>query len=94
MRTVGDAIRSPEARESQIVSRIPHPKVGWVPNIALPIRYSDTPVVDPIPAPAVGQHTLEILREVLGKDATQLEALRCAGAFGKVQREAAKESTS
>ena len=40
VRTVGEAIRSPEARERQIVTRIPHPKVGWVPNVRLPIRYS------------------------------------------------------
>ena len=94
VRSVGDAIRSPEARESCIVSRIAHPKVGWVPNIASPIRYSDTPMVDPKPAPAVGQHTLEVLRDVLGYDDSQLDALRCAGALGKDQRELSGESAS
>nr|WP_315593232.1 CoA transferase [uncultured Cupriavidus sp.] len=94
VRSVGDAIRSPEARESCIVSRIAHPKVGWVPNIASPIRYSDTPMVDPKPAPAVGQHTLEVLRDVLGYDDSQLDVLRCAGALGKDQRELSGESAS
>lgn len=94
VRSVGDAIRSPEARESRIVSRIPHPKVGWVPNISLPIRYSDTPMVDPTPAPAVGEHTLEVLRAVLGYDDRKVEELRCAGALGKDHRALTKESAS
>ncbi len=33
VRTVGEAIRSPEAREHELVTRIPHPEVGWVPNV-------------------------------------------------------------
>jgi crotonobetainyl-CoA:carnitine CoA-transferase CaiB-like acyl-CoA transferase len=86
VRTVGEAIRSPEARERKLVTRIPHPKAGWVPNVRLPIRYSRTPVVDPIAAPAVGQHTDEVIREILGYDEDRLARLAEAGAFGDQQR--------
>ncbi|MGX9427327.1 MULTISPECIES: CaiB/BaiF CoA transferase family protein [Bradyrhizobium] len=82
VRSVGEAIRSPEARERAIVTRIPHPTVGWVPNVSLPIRYSETPVVDPVVAPAVGQHTEEVLREVLGYDDARLARLAEEGALG------------
>ena len=82
VRTVGEAIRSPEARERGIVTRIPHDTVGWVPNVNLPIRYSRTPIADPIAAPAVGQHTDSVLREVLGYDAARLASLAEAGTFG------------
>lgn len=82
VRSVGEAIRSPEARERRLVTRIPHPTVGWVPNMALPIRYSGTPIADPIAAPTVGQHTREVLRESLGYDEERLAALEDAGAFG------------
>ena len=85
VRTVGQAIRSPEARERQLVTRIPHPQTGWVPNLALPIRYSRTPVVDPVAAPAVGQHTREVLRGLLGYDDDRLARLAKTGAFGKHQ---------
>lgn len=82
VRTVGEAIRSPEARERGIVTRIPHDTVGWVPNVNLPIRYSRTPVVDPVAAPAVGQHTESVLRELLGYDDARLARLAEAGTFG------------
>jgi crotonobetainyl-CoA:carnitine CoA-transferase CaiB-like acyl-CoA transferase len=82
VRTVGEAIRSPEARERKLVTRIPHPKTGWVPNVRLPIRYSRTPVADPVAAPTVGQHTGEVIREILGYDEDRLARLSEAGAFG------------
>jgi crotonobetainyl-CoA:carnitine CoA-transferase CaiB-like acyl-CoA transferase len=86
VRSVGEAVRSPEAREHRLVTRIPHPQVGWVPNIALPIRYSRTPVVDPVAAPAVGQHTDQVLGDLLGYDEDRLARLAQAGAFGEQQQ--------
>jgi crotonobetainyl-CoA:carnitine CoA-transferase CaiB-like acyl-CoA transferase len=83
MRTVGEAIRSPEARERGIVTRIPHDTAGWVPNVNLPIRYSRTPIADPVAAPAVGQHTEAVLRELLGYADEQLARLAEAGTFGE-----------
>jgi crotonobetainyl-CoA:carnitine CoA-transferase CaiB-like acyl-CoA transferase len=82
VRTVGEAIRSPEARERKLVTRIPHPTTGWVPNVRLSIRYSRTPVADPLAAPTVGQHTGEVIREILGYDEERLARLSEAGAFG------------
>jgi crotonobetainyl-CoA:carnitine CoA-transferase CaiB-like acyl-CoA transferase len=89
VRSVGEAIRSPEARERQLVTRIPHPQTGWVPNVALPIRFSRTPVVDPVAAPAVGQHTNAVLRDLLGYDEDRLARLAEAGTFGGLQRKQA-----
>ncbi|MCK1522886.1 MULTISPECIES: CoA transferase [unclassified Bradyrhizobium] len=82
VRTVGEAIRSAEARERGLVTRIPHDTLGWVPNVNLPIRYSRTPIVDPVAAPAVGQHTESVLSELLGYDDARLARLTEAGAFG------------
>ncbi|MDX3906795.1 MAG: CoA transferase [Pigmentiphaga sp.] len=86
VRTVGEAVRSPEARERALLTRIPHARLGWVPNLALPIRYSATPLADPAPAPTVGQHTREVLQATLGYTADRLDALQAAGAFGPAER--------
>jgi crotonobetainyl-CoA:carnitine CoA-transferase CaiB-like acyl-CoA transferase len=86
VRSVGEAIRSPEARDRAIVTRIPHPQVGWVPNVRLPIRYSRTPIADPVAAPAVGEHTNEVLRDLLGYDDDRMAQLTEAGALGGRQR--------
>lgn len=83
LRTVGEAIRSPEARERKVVTRIPHPELGWVPNVSLPIRYSDTPLADPVLPPRVGEHTEEVLTDWLGLDHGRIQGLAQAGAFGK-----------
>jgi crotonobetainyl-CoA:carnitine CoA-transferase CaiB-like acyl-CoA transferase len=94
MRTVGQAIRSQEARERRLVTRIPHDQLGWIPNVSLPIRYSHTPIVDPVAAPAVGQHTETVLRELLGYDHARLAQLAEAGVFGANVAKPADEATT
>lgn len=82
IRSVGEAIRSPEARDHALVTRIPHPTLGWVPNVRLPIRYDDTPVADPVAAPSLGEHTREVLQRVLTLSDAQIANLANHGAFG------------
>lgn len=82
IRSVDEAIRSPEARDHELVTRIPHPVLGWVPNVRLPIRYGSTPIADPVAAPSVGQHTEAVMRDVLGLPDSRIEELRARGAFG------------
>lgn len=79
VRTVGEALRSAEASERHMVSRVAHPVLGWVPNIRLPITYSGTPLAYPDPAPRLGQNTREILSDVLKYDAVRIDALAQAG---------------
>ena len=82
IRTVGEAIRSPEALERKVVTRVRHPKLGWVPNVALPIRYSETPIKDPEFTPHVGEHTEAVLADWLLYDESQLAAVIQSGACG------------
>lgn len=82
VRTLGEALASDETRERGVVTRIAHPDVGWVPNIGLPIHFSGTPTIDPKPAPRLGQHTAEVLTDVLGYSAEQISNAASAGALG------------
>jgi len=82
VKTAAEAFHSPEATERKVLTRIPHSKVGWRPNVNLPIRFSETPMVDPIPAPAVGQHNIDVLQNVLGYYAKHIQKIQYSGALG------------
>jgi crotonobetainyl-CoA:carnitine CoA-transferase CaiB-like acyl-CoA transferase len=84
VRTVSQAMRSEEARARGLVTRIEHPELGWLPNVNLPIRYSATPLADPVAAPTVGQQTGEILRSVLSYSEAQIASLLADGVVGGV----------
>lgn len=82
VRSVAQALRAPEARERERVTWIPHPVLGEVPNLESPIRYEKTPMVDPVAAPAIGEHSAQVLREVLGCTDDRIQALAAMGVFG------------
>ncbi len=82
LRTVEQGFNAPEVRERHRLSRIPHPTAGSVPNIETPLRLELTPVVDPVAAPLLGEHTREVLRSTLGYDDARIATLAEAGAFG------------
>jgi len=82
VRSVGQAMRSAEAQARHLVTHIPHPELGQIPNIASPIRYARTPMVDPTPAPRIGQHTGEVLQDVLGWSPEKVAQMAQSGAFG------------
>src|ERR1700716_1450 len=84
LRTVEEAFNSPEVRQRHRLSQIPHPAAGSVPNIESPLNLGLTPVIDPIAAPLLGQHTREVLRKKLGYDDARIAALADAGVFGAV----------
>ena len=81
VRTLPEAFAASEMAERGLVTHIPHPVLGKVPNIASPLRLDATPVVEPTAAPTLGQHTSAVLRE-LGYGPDRLAALTGAGAFG------------
>ncbi|WP_399679870.1 CaiB/BaiF CoA transferase family protein [Xenophilus sp.] len=83
VRSLPEALASGEVRARGIVRDIPHPTAGSVPDIALPMHLSATPLAAPVAAPRLGEHTEAVLAEVLGHDAARIEALRSAGAFGR-----------
>jgi crotonobetainyl-CoA:carnitine CoA-transferase CaiB-like acyl-CoA transferase len=56
---------------------IDHPTAGTVPQVANPIRLADAALCYDRPPPLLGQHSLEILRE-LGLDDAEIAELRNA----------------
>lgn len=63
-----------QARE--MVMHMSHPLRQNMPLIANPIRFSQTPVQHRMPPPALGAHTVNVLRELLGYEDSTLTRLR------------------
>jgi crotonobetainyl-CoA:carnitine CoA-transferase CaiB-like acyl-CoA transferase len=70
---------SADAKARQIVRRQFHPTIGEVATIASPLRLADTPPSYRRPPPVLGQHTRELLSEVLGITDTSIEMLLAQG---------------
>ena len=78
--SIAEAFGSPEMAARGLVHAIPHPKAGTVPNIRLPFQLHGTPLADPVAAPGLSEHAVEILRDVLGYDRARIDALAASGA--------------
>ena len=70
--------------DPQVIARglrveLPHPLAGSVPQVASPIRLSETPVEYRNAPPLLGEHSEQVLREWLGMPAREESALRERG---------------
>jgi len=78
----GEAIAAPETAALDMISHVPHPTAGRVPNVRSPITLDRSPLAEPVAAPRLGQHTRQVLQDVLQLDASRLQELDAAGVFG------------
>jgi formyl-CoA transferase len=67
---------------------IDHPQRGKWWNVGMPIKLSDSPAVIKR-SPLLGEHTEEVLREVLGYSEDKVAQLKSAGAFSIPPKKAA-----
>jgi crotonobetainyl-CoA:carnitine CoA-transferase CaiB-like acyl-CoA transferase len=65
----------PQVRHREVRRQMPHPTAGTIPVIANPIKFSGTPVEYRRPPPLLGEHTAEVLRELLGLSEAELSRL-------------------
>jgi crotonobetainyl-CoA:carnitine CoA-transferase CaiB-like acyl-CoA transferase len=78
VRSVSEALESSEARERGMVAHVKHPTAGDLRIVGSPYRFSATPVETPTTPPLLGQHTDDVLRDLLGYDETRISGLRDA----------------
>ncbi|MGB2985192.1 MAG: CoA transferase, partial [Phycisphaerae bacterium] len=71
----------PQVLHRDMVAEVPHPTIGTLRLGGIPIKYSETPGIVRLPPPLLGEHTDEILTDVLGYPQDKIAALRQQGAI-------------
>ncbi len=66
--TIDRVFADPQVLARQMLVEMDHPKVGKLKVVGSPMKLSETPVQYRIPPPLLGEHTEEVLREILGYD--------------------------
>lgn len=69
----------PQVKARGLQLSLSHPTAGEVPGVANPIRYSATPIQPGSAPPLLGAQGDEVLRDVLGMTAEEIERLKADG---------------
>jgi crotonobetainyl-CoA:carnitine CoA-transferase CaiB-like acyl-CoA transferase len=76
---LGEVFENPQVKARGVAYEMDHPAAGKVKLVRSPMRMSATPAGAALPPPMLGQHTEEVLREVLGRSEEQIAQLRASG---------------
>ena len=79
--TSADLVADPHLRARGILVELEHLEVGERIHVGIPWQMSGTPCAVQAPAPLLGQHTDEVLREVLRMPDAEIARLRERGIF-------------
>jgi len=80
----------PSLRETGTIVEVDHPERGKYLTVGNPIKLSDSPS-EVVRSPLLGEHTEEILREVLGYSEEEVQEAWASGALGATPKQAAAE---
>jgi len=78
---IAQVFAEPQVKARGVKIEVEHPVAGRLPMVASPMRFSGTPLEHKTPPPLLGQHTDQVLKELLGKDAAEIARLRENGAI-------------
>lgn len=73
VRSIKDAFEDPQAQFREMTLNVDHPKCGTIRMAGYPVKYSRTPLTVRLPPPLLGEHTTEILRDVLHMNSLQIQ---------------------
>jgi CoA:oxalate CoA-transferase len=79
LNTIPEAAEHPQVQAREMLVDVEHPVAGTLPLSNTPVRLSRTPGGIKGPSPAIGQHSDEVLREMLGVAEDEIASLRESG---------------
>lgn len=77
--TTKDLALDPHLEERGFFARLEHPEVGVQTHAGIPWRLGNSPNGVASPAPCMGQHTDEILRDIVGLSDDEVQSLKARG---------------
>jgi crotonobetainyl-CoA:carnitine CoA-transferase CaiB-like acyl-CoA transferase len=80
--TIDKVVGHPQVAARGALVDCDHPVAGRIRMVAPPVRLSDTPGAVRAPAPLLGEHTDDVLRDRLGLSDGEIAQLRASGAIG------------
>ncbi len=78
---MANTFSDPQVQARNLRWEVPHPTAGTVPLVASPLNIPTSPAQVRHPPPLLGQHTDEILSELLAYDQDSIQSLREQGAI-------------
>jgi Predicted acyl-CoA transferases/carnitine dehydratase len=73
---LSQVFEDPQVKHREMLIEMEHATVGRIPQIANPLRLSETPVSYRRPPPTLSEHTDEVLGDMLGLNEAELSRLR------------------
>jgi crotonobetainyl-CoA:carnitine CoA-transferase CaiB-like acyl-CoA transferase len=73
VRSVAEALEDPQILARAMVESLPHPTIGNLRLLGIPVKLSDTPGAVRTPPPRLGEHTRSVLSGDLGVSSDDLE---------------------
>ncbi len=86
--SVREALTDEQVLAREMIVEVKHPAFGTLKEVACPIK-ADGVIANPSPGPRLGEHTDQILREILGYPEERIARLRAAGVIGQPASEGA-----
>jgi crotonobetainyl-CoA:carnitine CoA-transferase CaiB-like acyl-CoA transferase len=81
-----EALADEQVRQREMILEVEHPVFGTIREVASPIKTAGA-VTHPAPAPRLGEHTDELLSDILKYAPDRIAALRASGVFGQPKDE-------
>jgi crotonobetainyl-CoA:carnitine CoA-transferase CaiB-like acyl-CoA transferase len=73
---VDEVVKDPHLIERNMFTTVDHLNAGPVKVVNFPVKFSKTPAYVKSAAPVLGQHNIEILRNLLGYDESKISELK------------------
>ena len=80
--SIDQVFDNPQVQHRGMLLELDHPTAGKVPSVANPIRLSESAVIYDKAPPLLGQHTEQVLSDLLALDKKRISELKTAGTIG------------